>query len=134
MKKIIIAALLLSGCATSPPQNPFDYSHVNIVASTETRENPEYTKDFNDCNWYATSDGVNPARAAAGGALSGAAIASAFGLILGVNGGYGSLAGVGALSGAISGTAGAAAHNKLSDMEYKRIMVQCLRDKGYHVY
>ncbi|MCW5597680.1 MAG: hypothetical protein KIT80_23520 [Chitinophagaceae bacterium] len=131
MKKIIIAALLLSGCATPPPQNPFDYSHVNIVASTETRENPEYTKDFNDCNWYATSDGVNPARAAAGGALAGAGIASLFGLALGVNDGFGSLAGVGALSGGLSGAAGAKVRN---DTIYKQIMLECLRKRGYEVY
>ena len=131
MKKIIIAALLLSGCATPPPQNPFDYSHVNIVASTETRENPEYTKDFNDCNWYATSDGVNPARAAAGGALAGTGIASLFGLALGVNDGFGSLAGVGAISGGLSGAAGAKARN---DMIYKQVMLDCLRKRGHEVY
>lgn len=129
--KIVVVPLLISACATQPPQNPFDYSHVNIVASTETRENPEYTKDFNDCNWYATSDGVNPARAAAGGALAGAGIASLFGLALGVNDGFGSLAGVGAISGGLSGAAGAKVRN---DTIYKQIMLECLRKRGHEVY
>lgn len=132
LRVIIVAFIfMISGCATQPPANPFDYSHVNIIATDETRDNPQYSKDFNECNWYATSDGVNPARTAAGGALAGAGIASLFGLVLGVDSGYGQLAGVGALSGGLSGAAGAKARN---DMRYKQIMLECLRKRGHEVY
>lgn len=132
MKAIyLIMPFLLAGCATSPAHDPLDYSHVRIVASTETRENPEYRKDFNDCDWYATSDHVNPARNAAGGALLGAGLASAFGAIMGLDSGYARLAGVGALSGGLGGLAGTKVNN---DMRYKEIMLQCLRKRGHEVY
>ena len=99
IKKISILALLFTvGCA-STPQNTLDYSHVPIIPSDEARNHPDYTKHFHECDWYATSDQVGIGKSAAGGALLGAGIAAATGLLMGVDGGYARLAGLGAAYG-----------------------------------
>jgi hypothetical protein len=104
---------------------------VSIIPSDESRAHPDYQKHFNECDWYATSDQVGIGKSTLTGAATGAGLASLFGLVLGVDSGYGRLAGAGALSGGLAGAAGAAMSN---DMKYKQVMVQCLRDKGHHVY
>lgn len=132
LSKILIALFCASliGCA-STPQNTLDYSHVPIIPSDETRKHPDYTKHFHQCDWYATSEQVGIGRSAANGALIGAGIAAATGLIIGIDGGYARLAGIGAAYGGLSSGAWAKMSN---DQKYKTVMVQCLRDKGHHVY
>jgi uncharacterized protein YcfJ len=133
MKTIIavLAILSITGCASTPNQLHYDPSL--IVASTETRENPQYKKDFNDCDWYATSNQHNVKSSALGGAVIGAGVASLFGLILGLDGGenYARLAGAGALGGGLSGAGGAMTSN---EARYKNIMIDCLRKRGHEVY
>ena len=130
---LVLSAIGLVGCATHQSKTNLN-DPSRIIASEESAEHPDYQKHYSECHRYTSGDHVDVGSSAIGGAAVGAGIAAAMGAIVGVNSGYGSLAGVGALSGALSGAAGAATHNKLSDMEYKRTMVQCLRDKGYHVY
>lgn len=130
--KIIVMAMvaLLTACSTTQPRT-LDYSHVSIVPSDESRVHPDYRKHFNECDWYATSDQVGIGKTAASGALVGAGIASLTGLIMGMDGGYARLAGIGAMYGGLSSGAWASMSN---DQKYKHVMTQCLRDKGHHVY
>lgn len=131
IKKISVVALLLTtGCA-STPQNTLDYSHVPIIPSDESRNHPDYTKHFHECDWYATSDQVGIGKSAAKGALFGAGLAAATGLLMGMDGGYARLAGLGAAYGGLSSGAWAKMSN---DQKYKAVMTQCLRDKGHLVY
>ena len=127
---VIMIAALLTSCASSPPRT-LDYSHVSIVPSDESRKHPDYNKHFHECDWYATSDQVGIGKSAAGGALLGAGIAAATGLLMGVDGGYARLAGLGAAYGGLSSGAWAKMSN---DQKYNTVMVQCLRDKGHLVY
>lgn len=126
----IMTAALIAGCASVPPRT-LDYSHVSIVPSDEARKHPDYNKHYHECDWYATSDQVGIGKTAASGALVGAGIASLTGLVMGMDGGYARLAGIGALYGGVSSGAWAAMSN---DQKYKHVMTQCLRDKGHHVY
>jgi hypothetical protein len=106
-------------------------AHAAITPSSEAQQHPDYGKHIIDCDWIATSKRSNPAANALVGAAAGAGLASLFGLALGLDSGYGTLAGASALSGGIAGAAGAANSNS---SRYREIMTQCMRDKGHQVY
>lgn len=100
------------------------------LASEELADHHDYQKHYSECHRYTFGEHIDIGSLAIGCAALVAGIAAAMGAIVGVNSRYGSLARVDTLSGA----AGAAMHNKLGDIVYKRVMVQCLRHKGYYVY
>lgn len=127
MKKALILSLaILSGCASMQ-----SHESVSIIASEDTIKNPSYHEYYEVCHNYASRITQDVSKNAMSGALAGAGIASLIGLIVGIDGGYARLAGLGALSGGLSSAAGTKMSN---DQKYKEIMLRCLREKGYEVY
>ncbi|SFI30890.1 hypothetical protein [Nitrosomonas sp. Nm34] len=107
-------------------------AHAAITPSDEARGHPNYEKDLYECDWYATSKKADVVGNALAGAAVGAGVSAAVGAIFGVSGDFvGKLAGAGALTTGLSSGVNAMASN---NARYNQVMVQCMRDKGHHVY
>lgn len=107
---IVLSASLLAGCANDPIVNRTGVDEVT------------YQQDLNECEGYA--DQVKVAQKAGGGAAAGAAAGALIGVIVGATKRG---AGVGAVQGGTAGTIDGV-------RERRRVVRNCLRDKGYSVY
>jgi hypothetical protein len=115
-----LAATVLAACANHTPV--IDHRMSN-------KSTAEYERDLADCQSYADERGF--AQDTAVGTLGGAALGAALGAATGaVFGSPGSGAALGAAVGGIGGGAGAGGN---AAMEQKRIINNCMRNRGYSV-
>lgn len=111
----ILCAALLAGCA------PYR-DNGGVIVDRQGVDPARYDADLRECKSYALE--VKPGEKVATGAAVGAAVGGAIGVITGHHPGRN--AGVGAVAG---GTHGAIA----SDEEQRRVIRNCMRNRGYQV-
>ena len=131
-----LAALLLSGCATTDSARP------PLAAYPTKGQTPEQqARDTGDCEFWAKQEanydpamdtakgaGIGLALGAVTGAAAGAAIGAASG------GGAGSGAAVGAIVGGVGGTAAGAGYGYKKNRDgYMQAYATCMQAKGYSV-
>lgn len=121
MKKltVILAALVLAGCATAPGGAQYE---PLIDRSTNTAGN--YQSDLQDCQAYATRV-AGAGEGAAAGAVAGAIVMGALSAILGGTG-HGRWAAAGALTGALSGAGS-------GEVNQRDVIRRCMAGRGYNV-
>ena len=126
-KSLYILLLLITGCATTSGMHQGEM----IFPAPSAMDKPGYNTAFIECDSIAKSQQASVGQNALAGAALGAGFALAVGKIMGLDSGYGRLAGVGALSGGASSAASSVAHNVSN---HKRIMLECMRYRGFEVY
>ncbi len=109
----LLLVLILTGCA----------SH-KIIIDKEGVDMSKYEQDLAACREYAEE--VSAGEAVGKGAVGGAVIGGAVGAILGGRRGAETLAGVGIVTGAARGGAGA-------EQEKNQVVKNCLRGRSYKV-
>jgi hypothetical protein len=127
MKKLIfisIAILSFLGCASKPQLYP--NQKLQAVGKDRADQDIKQCTELAD-NYLKSGKGKQIAKSAGGGAIFGAAVGGAFGLLTGnVGRGLG--------QGAVVGGAGGAAQGALTPDQVKRNFInKCLAEKGYEV-
>lgn len=117
MKALLLATLVLSGCATQGIGS-------NYQPLVDTKDYTQYHKDLAECQTYASQHA-----GASDGAMVGIFIGAVVGLLANAVGGGGfrnELAGVGALTGALQGAAS-------NEGTQRDIIRRCLVGRGHSV-
>lgn len=126
-----VSAVLLSGCASAPPQPKlYPNSHMQSVGQAQAE------RDIAECRQLAHSSGVaenkdgEVGKKAAAGAAVGGASAGAWGL---VRGNAGERAAAGAAAGAAGGAVRGAMQSSETSQVFKNFVNRCLARRGYEV-
>lgn len=117
----LITVVYLSGCASGTQQL--------VRFDEESMHKAGFNKAHIECDKIASDFKTDISSNAVGGAAIGAGIYALTGAILGVN--AGTLAGVGALHGGLSGAGSAVIRNRNN---YRSVLIQCMRDRGFMAY
>jgi hypothetical protein len=136
MKKAVatLAALLLAGCASTPP-GP---STMVLPGSTKTWD--QFRADDYECRGFAhaQSGGQTPDEAGTSAGLNSAAVGAAVGAVAGAaigRSGHAAAAGagIGTAGGALAGTGAAAHTGRTVQARYDMAFQQCMYAKGHRI-
>ena len=132
MKKylyFIALIVVISGCV--PYHQTGFVKYPEIQSTSHYKSKPGYTDAYKECERMAVAANINSVNSsntldnAATGAIVGALTGAAFGADIAT------VSGVGAATGVITTDQRQPQYNQ---NEYKRIMLDCMRDRGYQVY
>ena len=112
MKKLILLLVFVTGCGEDP------------TVDTGGRSDTRYQKDLAECRAYA--DKETAGRKTGEHAAVGVAVGGVFGVVIGNSDSAQKVAGAGAMSGVMLGSAKA-------EERKEGILHRCLRDRGYKV-
>lgn len=128
MRKLLIAMVLVSGCAAQTQPANSIRPIIDVALNPEGRN---MESDLLECNVYANNVagvGASAMNGGVGGAALGAAGGALLGWAMGVN--PGSTAAIGAASGGVTGAASGAAS---SVMTKRQVVSKCMAGRGYSV-
>jgi hypothetical protein len=136
---IVLAAVMVAGCATSSAYPPTSSSGTPYVTARARQTAAQQSADTAACDQIAkdqTQRGTEVAKGAGvgavGGALAGAAAGAAIGAATG--GDVGKSAGIGAGVGAVGGAATGGGYKYAKSREaYNAHFAQCMSQRGYSV-